>query len=180
MTQTELLDDCRARLESLLDRLPKAVEDLSDEEFNKVAPGGEWSLAGIIDHTLVSLDPYIEAARPLIDQQSGPTPGGQVKNTFFGGMVTKAAGPGGNAPAPKNMYPRKERFDKSLVEDWVKAHQELLELTERARQADMRLKFTNPFVSFLRFNLVDFFTIMVGHAERHVGQIEERRPGVVS
>ena len=179
MIQNELLDKCEAQLKDLIERLPKAVEGLTDEQFNTPAPGGPWSIAGIIDHMNIAAGPYFVAAAPLV--KNGPrNSGSAVKNTFFGGMITKAAGPNGNAPAAGNMAPSKATYDKAVLHEWLTIHNQILELVTDARTADLNQKFKNPFVGFLKMNLVDFFTIMSEHAERHVRQIEERKPAVLN
>src|SRR5690606_17849596 len=128
MTQNELLDKCEAQVKDLIERLPKALEGLSDEQFNTPAPGGPWSIAGIIDHMNIAAGPYFATVAPLI--KNGPkSAGGEVKNTFFGGMITKAAGPNGNAPASGNMVPSKTKYDKSVVDEWLLLHNQFLELT---------------------------------------------------
>lgn len=179
MTQTELLDGSTRVVEDLLVRLPRALEGLTADQMSRPAPGGPWSLAGIVDHMTVSMEPYLSAVEPLL-VDGGAEAGRPVSNTFMGKMITRGAGPEGNVPAFGATLPRVQAYDDGVLEAWTARHRQFLTFAERARSADLSQRFRNPFISFLRMNVVDFFTILPAHGERHVRQIEERRAGVLS
>ncbi len=177
MTQNELLDAAEMKVRDLLVRLPRAVEGLSDDQLSLPAPGGPWSLGGIVDHMNVSVRPYLELVKPRLTD-AGRSGSDVVRNTIWGRLITKGAGPDGNAPAPTVTHPTGERFSRAVVEEWIALHQEFLETVAKARRADLSQKYNNPIVPILKMNIVDFYTIMPAHGERHVGQIEARRAGV--
>lgn len=179
MVKSELLDDVTKRVGNLVERLPAAVEGLTVEQMSKPAPGGPWSLGGIIEHMNIAVAPYLDVVGPLVEKSTGHPADETVSNTFMGRMITRGGGPTGNAPAPTVSHPKQTKYDPKILEDWISHHKRYLEIAEGARDADFRQKYANPLIGILRMNVTDFFTIMAAHAERHVQQIEDRKSGVV-
>ena len=98
-----------------------------------------------------------------------------MKFSFVGKMIIKGAGPDGNVPVMKVMVPSPGPYELSLVDDWVKQHEEILSLLRKANGFDpSAARISNPFIPILKMNLADAFEIIAVHGERHVGQIEER------
>lgn len=178
MTQELLVASAVKKLESQIERLQEALQGLSEEQFNREIKDCDWSLAGVVDHMILSHGPYLRLVTPLIDSSEGST-GKEPKPTFLGKMIAKMAGPDGNAPAPKSMAPNRSRYDLRIVDQWLELHQEILAVMKRADESNLQQKFESPFLPLVKMNLTDFFLIVPAHTERHVRQLEARRRFVV-
>lgn len=88
----------------------------------------------------------------------------------------RASGPGGNAPAPKALYPGPGPYEFEVVDRWEANHRELIEIARLAVGKNIsRTGMRNPFFHWIRMNLADAFEIIEQHGERHLGQVEERK-----
>ena len=114
--------------------------------------------------------PALEAAVPA------SKPGGthEARSTLFGRLLLKAAGPAGNAPAPKALIPDAGPYDRKTVsERWLSDQARFGRWLESVRDVDLsRTKIRNPLVPLFRMNLVDCVLVLTEHTERHVRQIE--------
>ncbi len=174
MNQIELVQSTVKKLSSQIERLPDALSGISDEQFNRRMEGHAWTLGGIVDHMLLSHEPYLRIVTPLIDSSEGAS-GKDPKPSVIGKLLIKGAGPEGNAPAPKVLVPNRSHCDLMIVDRWLELHQEFLEVIKRAEDSNLQQKFENPTVSFVKLNLTDFLMFLPAHTERHVRQIEARR-----
>lgn len=175
MTFDELLNWFIISTSDCISRIQTAVGNLSEADFNKSAIPGLWSPALIVEHLVLSNAPYIEmiegavaAAEPL----DGST---EMKQTFLGAQIRKAAGPSGNAPVPRAFAPKASEVPKSQIGVLSAQVEMLAAMAERARGKDLNAKLLrNPLLKLFRMNLADCFAIISDHMERHTKQIEER------
>ena len=174
MTEQEAIVRWRASAEDVLDRIRYVAEHAEEQKLHDRVDG-LWSPAEVLDHLVQSHAPYLaEMASALPTAPQTPV-GAPVKYSWLGGFIVSNAGPKGNVPAPRNLYPRPGvRFEAGL-DVWVKQQQELLQLLDAAPSKHLSaVKIRNPFLKFLRMKLVDGFGIIEQHNERHVQQIESR------
>jgi hypothetical protein len=134
-----------------------------------------WSPAQVIEHLVLSTSPYLQSIETAL-LKAERTPGDPpVRYTLFGSVICKAAGPEGNAPAPKALHPRSTTIPITILEEWCRQQEQMLALLNRAAGIDLsRVRVKNPFVRIIPMNLADCFAILTAHTERHVGQIEVR------
>lgn len=174
MTEQEAIVRWRESAEDVLDRI-RYVAGHAEVGRLHDRVDGLWSPAEVLDHLVQSHAPYLAAMAAELPHAPQPPAGAEVKYSWFGGFIVSNAGPKGNVPAPRNLYPRPGvRFDAGL-EVWAKQQQDLLQLLDAAPSKHLSaVKIRNPFLKFLRMRLVDGFGILEQHNERHVQQIEAR------
>jgi hypothetical protein len=177
MTCAELLQECEARNRELLERGKAAAARLDDEAWNE-APKDGWSPAQIFEHMMLANGPYAALLERLLED----APAGAeapAKHSFFGKLLLKAAGPRGNAPAPKALHPCAGPHGRDVLDRWAAQQERIVELHEMARGKNLaQLRFSNPFVKFFKMTGCDAFALFADHTERHVSQIESRVPGL--
>lgn len=174
MTRDELLEAVRTRVPEQTRRAVQAAERIRDGRWEDHPIPGEWSVPQVFHHLTLANAPYFEGMRSAL-ASAGPGPNAEVRFTWFGTFIRKAAGPGGNAPPPKALIPSKDPIGREVVEVWRGQQDELLRLADLAAGAEFsRARFRNPFVRLFRMSLGDGFAIVLDHTERHVRQIEER------
>ncbi|MEQ1936107.1 MAG: DinB family protein [Fimbriimonadaceae bacterium] len=174
MDSSDFLDQIRNSTQDQINRMRLVMDSVSDEVFNRVPAGGEWTPGQVTDHLIIANTPYLAAMTKAIEAapHNGPSP---VTHTFFGKLIISAAGPTGNAPAPKSMIPPPPPTRRERADLWFEQMDILLGLIERSKDLDIsKIKIKNPFVPLIRMNLADFFKITTEHTERHVQQIEQR------
>lgn len=173
MKGAEFLDKQKLRLSEQVDRVKKVTEGLSDAELSKQPEPGVLGVGQVLEHLNLSTEPYLRVMGAAISRGVDDT-GGEVRGTFFGKAVAKAAGPDGNAPMPGSMKPGTTQT-RAVVDQWLDLQVRLDQLIDQAQGKDLvENTFKNPFVGLLKFNLYDGFNIMIEHNERHIRQIEER------
>lgn len=162
------------RVPDLTDRALRAVERMDQSRWNASARDGEWTVPQVFRHMWLANAPYLTSMRRAIEAApSGPDV--EARHTWFGRFLLKAAGPTGNAPAPKALHPEPGPYGREVVNAWRAQQDETSELARLAEGRDLSAaRFRNPFIRVVRMNSADGFAILLEHTERHVLQIEER------
>lgn len=175
MTSSKFLDDCIERSRAYVDRGRRAVADQSLDRLNHRTVEGQWSPAQVFEHMRISHAPYLELVQTALKTLPNDTTNAEVAYSGIGKFLTKAAGPTGNAPAPKKFVPGDGPFPAEVVEAWAGTQMGMIELMEAARGKELNQKcFRNPLVKLFKMNLADAFGIFTEHTQRHIEQIEER------
>lgn len=179
MNQTEFLDDCATKLRDHVNRVEVATSNLSDDQLSRDLASGEWGVGRVIEHLNLSNEPYLSGMRSGLATAPG-TPGGVAQTGFWGRTIAKFAGPDKDAPVPADMVPASATYTREVVDQWKAVMGEIIALADEAKAKDInQAKFKNPFVKFMKMNVVDGYTIIVAHTERHVRQIEARSKLVI-
>jgi len=161
----------------MVERVRTAIDGLSEDDLNRAPSPGEWSIAQVIDHMIVSHGSYL-AALPSAIQSVGPRDA-EVKLTRIGAFLARVSGPDGDAPVPKPFRPTQSRYPASVFEEWQAQTEELARLFESAKGKDLNRKsLRNPVVKLFGMNIADVMSIAEGHFERHVRQIEARAAAI--
>lgn len=156
-------------------RIERATTDLSENDLNRPTVEGLWSPGLIIEHLILSNEPYLKIMGPAIDSATYAPPETAIKHTFLGSKIRKAAGPTGNAPVPGPFKPRITAIPKARIAVLKGQMDQLAALAAAAQGKDLNAKtLRNPLFKAFRMNLVDAFAIIADHMERHAAQIEER------
>jgi hypothetical protein len=167
------IDDWIARNRGFQDRVLTVVDGLDETGMNRRPDPRTWSPAQVIEHLTLGNAPYLK----LIDTalQRAHRGGGKVRYSFFGQLIARGTGPGGVAPVPKSMIPRKIPIPLGVIAEWREQQERLEALLEQARGKDLsRTGVRNPFFPIIRMNLADCFEILTSHTDGHVQQIEQR------
>jgi hypothetical protein len=144
---------------------------MTDEQFNAVRIGMAWSPAQILEHMMIANRAYLPVIEEKVREgKRGDTP---IAHSWFGRLLVKASGPGGNAPAPRILRPPAKVYPRELLRHWIEQHEAIADLAAAATGTDLaNTKLRNPFLRYFRMNLYDAFEVIVQHGERHVRQIE--------
>jgi hypothetical protein len=162
-----------ARNQDYLTRMDKVLEGVDVERLNRVPDSKTWSPAQVVDHMVIANAPYLKAMPEALTR--APKGDSEVRHSFFGRVIVKGAGPGGNAPVIKKLRPRETRIPIEIVEEWRGQQEQIISLIESAQGKDIsRTPVPNPFFPIFRMNLADCFEILTVHTERHLLQIEQR------
>ncbi|MBX3118686.1 MAG: DinB family protein [Fimbriimonadaceae bacterium] len=173
MTSKEYLAGYPDRVNALVERLKKAVDGLTDEQFNTKQEDGWWSIGQIIEHLMIANGPYLVEMAHVA--KSAPRSGGtdEIKHTWFGRFLINAMDKP-NIPAHRSMHPGPGPMEKSKVDDWAAQYSELVSIAKNSDGINLtEAKIRNPFVKLAKMNVADMFEIIAAHTERHVKQIEE-------
>ncbi len=175
MQVDDYLASITERTTELTRRLDAAVIGRSPEDLLRQPSAGVWSPAQVVEHLVITNRSYVPVMRAAIDLAPRDYGGSEAKLSFIGRTIAKMAGPGGNAPAPKFLFPTNRPDVDAVLVEWREQHAQILEIAVAAKGVDLSVvKIRNPFVKWVRLNLVDCFEIMTVHTDRHVGQIEDR------
>lgn len=178
MTSSQFLDQCIADQTNLLQRVENATRDVSNERLNHQTVHGDWSPAQVLSHLILSHSSYEQKVKESLASIPTDPSNAEPRHTWFGATIAKQAGPGTNVPVPKPFRPSDGPQSPTVLQDWMRQAQSLIELTEAARGKDLSYKFMrNAMVPLFKMNLADCILIVTRHTERHVLQIEERLAG---
>jgi hypothetical protein len=170
---TELQRDLRA-LDARMADLQGTV-DRAALEWNP--PDGGWSVAQVFEHLCVATDDYLTVLRPLVaGLSSNDQPRADLtwRPSFAGGLLTKSMVSPRKLPAPKAWKPGPAPRP-NVMSEFAVRQQELGRLiAESANSEWNRVRLASPVSFLVRMNIGDAFTILVRHAERHFGQINDR------
>jgi hypothetical protein len=167
----------RKRHEEMIARLLALSAGIDEKTLNTTADASLWSPAQVVEHLVLTNRPYLNVMAAVLKTAGRGAVDAQVRYSVIGGILCKAAGPDGNAPAPKALHPRTTSIPLTIVEEWRQQETELLGLLDQSTGVDLsRIRVWNPLVRFLPMNLADCFAILTAHTERHVGQIQARLP----
>lgn len=174
MLESEVIPWADEQLRQQIERVRAAVA-VGPERANKRTPAEAWSAYEVLDHLIITDRIYGAVIQPALAKAPAAPGDRPIRNSFIGRYLVKAAGPGGNAPAPGPFRPQKGTYGPEIVDEWVAVAEKSRADFQRAIGKDLNaFIFRNPMAKMFRMNLADWITITVAHTERHVQQIEER------
>ena len=179
MIGSTYLETATASLNDLINRARFDGAHLSSTQLNWKPSEDQWSIGQIFEHMHLATAPYLQPMTEAIENAPFDRKG-EVRHSWIGKLIIKAAGPDSNAPAPKQLIPGSGPHNGTVIEKFVADYQRLAELAGLAAESDLvRTTIRNPFISLIRMNMADCFAVQISHAERHLGQIEalKRHPG---
>ena len=136
---------------------------------------GEWSIAQIVEHLLLTDAPCVEPFSRLL----ATAPRGQARwrPTIIGRLITKAVEPRTRRKtrAGKDVLPTPQP-PAGVIGEYVAIRKRLLELLVQSAEVELnRVKTNYPIRTPLRYNLGDAFMILTRHTQRHLQQINRIR-----
>lgn len=175
MNCSESLADWKTRNRAFVSRMETATRDLDEAALNLQQNAKTWSPAQVVEHLVLTNRAYLPAMKAALERAGKCAGDPPIRYSFFGNFLMKAAGPNGNAPAPKALHPRTTPISRTILAEWQQQQAELQTLLDQSAGIDLsQIPIRNPLVSIIRMNLADCFAITTAHTERHIGQIEER------
>ena len=168
------------RLVSELDaadaRAKELAKGLSRAQLNWKPRPDVWSVGQCLEHLCLSNDVYVEPITIALRRRpTGPvdeiTPGwfGRWFLTNFIEPTTQKK----RTKAPGKAVPVTQQIEPAIVERFIASNAAMRELMARAQGHDVnRVRFKNPFVSWIRFTVGTGFQIIARHSHRHLNQAE--------
>jgi hypothetical protein len=182
MTDTFVTPAWASRLVASLsasDRRADALaRPLSVAQLNWRADQSTWSVGQCLDHLRAANDVYGAAiGAALTGPGSGPV--NEITPGWFGRyFIRTVIEPSPNTrkqKAPAKIVPI-TTVDATILDQFLDSSQKTRELIARAQSFDVnRLRFKNPFVSWIRFTVGTGLEIIAKHEERHLLQAERIR-----
>ena len=167
------LDGYQQAVQGQMARLRLTVQGISPSELN-AREGKNWSIAQILVHLCLAHKGYMAELERLLENP--PKGECEAEMTKFGRKVYEFAGPDKDVPVPGAMKPGESQYGLEVIHQFSEMHQKSAELAKKARGVDLTaVTFRNPIVPLFKMNLVDAFSVMETHTERHLRQIEARR-----
>ena len=159
-------------------RARELAAGLTVEQLNWRADQSSWSIGQCLDHLRVANEVY---GRAIASALSG-TPGGpvdQITPGWFGrwfiGTVIEPSARTQKRKAPKTIVPI-ATVDATILDQFLQSNQDTRRLIDRAQPFDVnRVRFVNPFVSWIRFTVGTGLEIITKHEDRHLLQAERVR-----
>jgi len=169
----ELINKLEAKVEKHLAEATRIYQNLGQEELNKPAPDGGWSIAQCLEH----LNTYGDYYFPKMDKEmasSKPGPSSNFTSTWLGNYFTKMLDPETGRKkmkAFKAHVPSSELDGYAVVARFIQQQETLIQLLRKARQKDMnKIRIPISLSKWIKMKLGDTFRFIIAHNERHVEQ----------
>ncbi|MBV9217696.1 MAG: DinB family protein [Acidobacteria bacterium] len=166
------LQALRIDLDRVTDDVTVTFSDLKPEQLNwKPGPEG-WSVGQCFEHLnsanagmVKAISAKIEGTSPVTFYERLP-----FLPTMFGRLISNAVSPGGKRKikAPKVFEPSLSDVDPQVVEQFVDFQPAITALMEKC--SDSGIIMGSPAAAFITYRLLDAFTIVVRHEQRHFDQ----------
>lgn len=141
-------------------------------------PGhGRWSVAQAIEHLNTYGRYYLPAIQSALDKTSH-APRQSFKPGWLGDYFTRSMLPGkggqitNKMKTPKDHRPPTDVDSKPVIDEFLQQQQLLLELLNRAKQADLsRIRIPITLTKMIKLKLGDTFRFLIAHHQRHFVQV---------
>jgi hypothetical protein len=158
-------------------RAERLARGLSREQLNWSPTPGAWGIGQCLEHLRIGNEIYLTAiSKSLEGRQQSPVQ--EVKlSALIRWFIRNYIGPemGTRAKAPERARPA-AALGSSVLDAFLGTNKMARELICKASAYDVnRVRFKNPFVSFLRFTVGTGIEIVSQHEKRHLLQAERVR-----
>lgn len=178
-----LLDTLQSQVREMIleaDRL----QHLPKEQLQAQPGPGRWSVAQVIEHLNFYNRHYVPAIREKL-QGHGTQSATSFRPGWLGNYFTKLMQPGENGTlakkmkAPKNAMPAAQPDGYAQLKAFIDYQQQLLDLLEEARKADLgAIRVPTSLSSLIALKLGDTFRFFIAHAQRHFLQVKRVLEGL--
>lgn len=182
MAQDQVLTTATIHLNELADRMEKAAEPLSDDQVAATHPSGEWGVGEVAQHLLMSHQRYLDPVDKAVQKGEKGKHEGAIELTMLGKLMVAANKPEASTPAPGFLHPKSNgHYGKQTVSEAAAMFRRMASQAEAMREVEItKTKIRVPVVPVLKMSLADYVELVSQHGERHVRQMEERAPDMVS
>ena len=150
-------------------------EGLSDSEIANVPDPAKWSIAENFAHLCVtartflpSVDRALEETRRRALFREDP-----YRLGWYGRLLVwyVEPPPAIRLPAPKMLRPLPVGDPSRALDDFLRMQAEVLRRIEASEGLDLTVfRFGLPRMSYARMNLLEYFSVYIGHTQRHLWQ----------
>lgn len=174
ISTSQLLDELKTQTENHVQYAEKLLE-LPDEKLNSRVSNDSWSTLECFEH----LNRYGNFYIPEINKRisSSETSFTSVfKSGILGNYFAKSMLPKeklNKMKTFKSMDPINSQLDKNVVKEFIKQHNQLIALLQKANHVDLNKVKTGISISkLIKLRLGDTFRFIISHNERHIQQVE--------
>jgi hypothetical protein len=160
-------------------------DGLSPHELGLRPEPQKWSIA----ENLIHLCTTTEVFMPRVDwavtelRRKGCLRAGPLHLGWYGRVLVWYVQPPPviRLPAPKALIPRLEGPPERALSRFLESQTELRRRIEDASDLDLtKLRFPSPLASYIRMNLLEFFSVGNGHSRRHLWQAANVRQSILN
>jgi hypothetical protein len=180
-TQALQRDGLQAGIADVIDAARRSAVSLDERRMAWQPPDGGWSAGTVFEHLVVANAAYLEVIRAAVRRPGAPRRSGAAapwKPSLAGWMLIRGLDPAQQKRrfrAPRIFQPGAAPRA-GVVDAFVAGMTELAALVREAESLDWRrVRTSSPVNRWIRLNLGDCFTVVVVHAQRHLGQIDRLR-----
>jgi hypothetical protein len=175
MRQIDHQEALLAALEPQRRRAEVLAETLTAEQLVWRPPAGGWSVAQAFEHMVIAADSYLDRIGPIVEAAAlpdAPPVRRPWKPSVMGGLLVRSLQSPRKLPAPK-IYRPGPRAREDVIAAFIERHRRTAGLLERSVGLVWSdYPFRSPVTRLIRMNLGDAFSVLVVHAERHLGQVD--------
>jgi hypothetical protein len=169
----ELINKLEEQVEQHLAKAIKLYQHLTNEELNKQAPDGGWSIAQCLEHLNSYGDYYLPKMAEGIEGFKGEF-SSTFTSTWLGNYFTKMLDPATGKrkmKAFKAYVPPSELDGQAVVAKFIRQQETLITLLRNSKRKDLdKIKIPISISRWIRLKLGDTFRFIIAHDERHVQQ----------
>ena len=160
-------------------------DGLSDDQLAWRPHPGKWSIAENFVHLRVTAETFLPAVDHALAETShrGLLSSGPFRLGWYGRLLVWYVEPPPviRLPAPKALRPARLGHPSKVLGDFLSLQAAMLHRMEDAGGLDLTgPRFASPLASYIRMNLLEFFSIFNGHSRRHLWQAANVRRLLVS
>ncbi|MEJ2882255.1 DinB family protein [Pedobacter sp. GR22-6] len=173
LTNAAFVAELHDRVELHLQQAILIYQNSSEEQLNKPAEKGGWSIAQCLEHLNSYGSFYLPLfARALKDNRGRPV--GQVKRGWLGDYLIKMMDPDRKAvqyKALKKHLPAPKLDAYKTVAKFIEQQEQLIQLLAAAGSADLNgIRIPTSISPIIRLRLGEAFAFLIIHNERHIRQ----------
>jgi hypothetical protein len=155
-------------------RAEEQLGGLTSKQLNWRPNPDEWSVGQCLDHLILATTTYFPTFRAIQAGTKRPTGWERVPllPSLFGPWLIRLLSPERSAkvPAPAVFRPTESLVDPQIVRTFAATQQELVRFMAGTAPRDLDRIVTSPASSFITYDLLDAYRIIVVHAQLHLQQ----------
>ena len=168
----ELINSLESQVENHLNLAVKKYQNLDEEILLSPAPDGGWSIMQCLDHLNGYGDHYLPAIKKGLEKKIPAN--SHFSSSWLGSYFTKMMDPATGKKkikAFKNHIPKQELNAPSVVAEFIRQQEDLLQLLTKSRATDLnKIKVPISIGKWMKLKLGDVFQFLIAHNERHIQQ----------
>jgi hypothetical protein len=150
-------------------------EGLTGEQLAWRPDPAKWSIAENLIHLCTTTQVFLPAVDNAIleSRRKGLLHDGPFRLGFYGRLLVWYVEPPPviRLPAPKALQPRLSGSPEFVLENFLALQSNMAQRLDGAAGLNLiGLRFPSPLASYIKMNLLEFFSVFNGHARRHLWQ----------
>lgn len=156
----------------IIDETLSSFGNLTFQQLNWQPNINQWSIAQCFDHLITANISYFPVFEKILS--------GEKKNSFlekipllpnfWGKMLIKAVAPESPSKlkAPKVFQPSNSSIDSNIISRFIDQQNQVLKYMKATEGLDLeKIIISSPVSSLITYSLIDAYTVIVNHEQRH-------------